>query len=213
MNTSNNITMIEAIQSGDFQLFLKAKHLGIDISFKDNNDNSLLHIAATNGQDRFVNELINIGFQPNTRNNLGCTPLHIAISQSNKLNFLETSKSLIRRGADIEATDNGDETPLLSAAAENQYNGVFFLLNANANPHAKCYYGWTALHHAARHGNLKMFEELINFGADKLVKDNYGKTPLDWAKQYNHQDILSIFAKNIDMSNTLSGARALSRGQ
>ena len=40
----------------------------------------------------------------------------------------------------------------------------------------------TALHYAACEGKIQVVEALLNAGADKAVKNQYGKTALDLAK-------------------------------
>ena len=43
---------------------------------------------------------------------------------------------------------------------------------------------WTPLHHAAWVGHKAIAELLIENGADVNVKEEDGRTPLDWAKPY-----------------------------
>lgn len=44
--------------------------------------------------------------------------------------------------------------------------------------------GYTALHHAAKHGSKELIEILISAGADRLLENNAGETPYMVAKKY-----------------------------
>ena len=52
--------------------------------------------------------------------------------------------------------------------------------------------GLTALMFAARDSTIEMVQVLLDYGADKSIKDNYGKTAYDYAVQSNHKDIISL---------------------
>ena len=47
----------------------------------------------------------------------------------------------------------------------------------------------TALHHAARSGNVKIARYLINAGADKETRDHLGRTPLYCAAEYGKKSL------------------------
>ena len=55
--------------------------------------------------------------------------------------------------------------------------------------------GYTALHLAAKNGHLNACKTLIECGVKKSPR-NYGKTPLDLAKQNNHLEIVD-FLRNL----------------
>ena len=50
---------------------------------------------------------------------------------------------------------------------------------------AKTDQGWIPLHLAALGGDKEIVELLISKGADVNAKDDVGRTPLDWAKQFS----------------------------
>ena len=50
----------------------------------------------------------------------------------------------------------------------------------------------TALHCAARWGNIQVVEALLNAGADKALKANDGKTALDLAEEANYPAIVKL---------------------
>ena len=53
-------------------------------------------------------------------------------------------------------------------------------------------YGETALYYAALWGKIQVVEALLNAGADKAVKDKWGKTALDKAQEKNHTAIVKL---------------------
>ena len=52
--------------------------------------------------------------------------------------------------------------------------------------------GKTALHKAARNGNLELVIDLINLGADIDAKDEQGKIPLHYACVGNHKPVIDL---------------------
>ncbi len=62
---------------------------------------------------------------------------------------------------------------------------------------APLYQGITPLHVAAAVGNKSACEGLLYFQADPLCPDRQGRTPMDYATQANHLDIIKLFQKHI----------------
>lgn len=51
--------------------------------------------------------------------------------------------------------------------------------------------GWTALHHAAYHGDIKSVDQLIEAGANFNAFSNQFKTPLHFAAMNNHDSVVA----------------------
>ena len=108
----------------------------------------------------------------------GRTLLHGAAAAGN-LGMVEV---LLDRGADPDATDSWGHTPLYCAANESAAGGgpvVRALVHAGANVNGRdrlqqC----SALHMAARRGNVEVAEALLDCGADIEIRDRKGDTPL-----------------------------------
>ena len=49
---------------------------------------------------------------------------------------------------------------------------------------------------AALYGKSKALQALIEGGADKNIKDKQGRTALEFAKKYNHPEIVEILLQN-----------------
>jgi truncated hemoglobin YjbI len=130
----------------------------------------------------------------------GRTLLHDAASLAN----LALVEVLLSVGANPNAPDGGSHTPLYSLA--NQYNGpnggtvVRALAQSgakvNANGGAKrC----TALHMAARRGNVEIAEALLECGADIDARDSLGDTPLRRSVNCDKTQVASLLlAKGAD---------------
>lgn len=92
---------------------------GADINKKDFSGNSAFHLAVKDRPDYVVEKLLdiipntNVNKVVNNKNDDGDTPLHLA-ARKGKFN---TVKILVQSGADINACNKKDNTPLLEAFA------------------------------------------------------------------------------------------------
>ena len=109
----------------------------------------------------------------------GRTLLHAASAAGD----VTTVELLLRLGADPNVRDAGGHTPLYSVGNECRVNAgatvVRRLVQAGANVDAqdgvkRC----TALHMAARRGNVEVAQALLDCGASIEVRDSLGDTPL-----------------------------------
>ena len=53
-----------------------------------------------------------------------------------------------------------------------------------------------SLHEAVEKGNFSVVKALISDGADVNTKDNKGRTPLRWAKNSGHTEIVELLRKH-----------------
>ena len=96
---------------------------------------------------------------------------------------MTTVELLLRLGADPNAADGGGRTPLYSVGNECKVAGAGKVVHALVRAGAKvdahdgvkhC----TALHMAARRGNVDVAEALLDCDADIEARDTLGETPL-----------------------------------
>jgi len=138
-----------------------------------------LHYART---AELVREYISAGADIEGRDSIvGGTPLHTIASFGNA----KTIQELIKKGANIAATDAFGETPLHSAAKDGNTEAVETLLSAGANIEAKTNFDNTPLHLAASKGNAENVIALLRAGANREVRNIGGKTPFDLANEDN----------------------------
>ena len=105
--------------------------------------------------------------------------LHQAVSNGD----FALAERLIKNGADVNAKDFRDFTPLHVAAGNWPHRLPMpmaqLLIDRGADVNVKNIYGFTPLHLAARYDHLPMVV-LIDKGADMHAKDNDGCTPLHY---------------------------------
>jgi hemoglobin len=109
------------------------------------------------------------------------TLLHEIAGQGN----VRIVAALLRLGADPNASDGYGQTPLYWVSNAYPYDGaaraavVATLVQAGANVNAReRVKGCSALHMAARRGNVVVAQALLRCGADIEARDTYGDTPL-----------------------------------
>ncbi|KAL8603834.1 hypothetical protein ACOMHN_049653 [Nucella lapillus] len=152
-------------------------------------------VQAVCYSDREVVELLlSRGANTNSLSNFLFTPLHHAIVHQ-KLDLVEL---LIHYKADIEARTLLDVTPLHKACS-NAYNVniVKSLLGHGASVHVEDYQNMTPLHVASRLGKTEIVQLLLESQASTDARDIYERTPLDLARNCQHQHIFAILQHHV----------------
>jgi len=119
--------------------------------------------ACTNGNAPFVRSLLKSGANPNTAIATGETPLHTCARSGSA----DAVRILIEYGARMNAREpKQDQTALMWAAAERHPDVVKAFIDAHADLTAHTKQGFTAIHFAARVGDLESVKELLAAGVD-----------------------------------------------
>jgi ankyrin len=117
--------------------------------------------ACTNGSAAFVDLLLKAGANPNTPVATGVPPIMTCARSGNA----DAVEMLLARGADVNAKEaSQNQTALMWAAAERHPGVVGMLIEANANLQAHTKNGFTALHFAAREGDIESARQLLAAG-------------------------------------------------
>eukprot|EP01123_Difflugia_compressa_P016196 TRINITY_DN980_c0_g1_i2.p1 TRINITY_DN980_c0_g1~~TRINITY_DN980_c0_g1_i2.p1 ORF type:complete len:209 (+),score=53.51 TRINITY_DN980_c0_g1_i2:70-627(+) len=112
------------------------------------------------------------------------TPLLLAAGTNKETTgHVEVVKYLIEKGADVNATDDGQYTSLHLASLNLNYSIAQALLEAKCNVDPVNIDKFTPLHSACEQNNERLVQLLINYGADPTRKDARGKSPLDLARR------------------------------
>lgn len=121
---------------------------GAEVDLADpSNGRKPLMKAAWNEDLRSLDLLLKAGANPNAQDKKGRTALH-HLATKNKELLSETYATMARRligwGANVDATDDQSNTPLMIAAESGNYAVVKALMTSNANPFLKNEMGETA---------------------------------------------------------------------
>ena len=146
----------------------------------DDVGNSCLHLAAKEGNVSCLRVLLSFGAMANVQNDVGLTPLLFAWSS----------------WADVPT-----ESLLRSSALIQVESIIELLLQNGADPTISGHEtGETALHLAARYGQIKLVGRLLQFRGrpDQRSKGKDGLTPLELARKDNspeHQECVKIMSR------------------
>eukprot|EP00051_Salpingoeca_urceolata_P006148 m.81742 g.81742 ORF g.81742 m.81742 type:complete len:380 (+) comp14703_c0_seq1:380-1519(+) len=115
----------------------------------------------------------------NTQDGVGCTPLHCAAQTGNH----EAIAVLLKAGADSSMVNCMCQTPLQVACVNGSLECVKLLMEGPGRNHLHTpdSLGRTALHLAARAKGERIVRALLDAGADPLICDARGETPLHLA--------------------------------
>jgi ankyrin repeat protein len=123
--------------------------------------------ACTNGSARLVDVLLEAGANPNTPIGTGETPLMTCA----RAGSVDAVRLLLVHGANVNAREpNQNQTALMWAAAEQHATVAQVLIEANADLQAHTKSGFTALHFAARVGDMESTRILLGAGLDVNIK-------------------------------------------
>ncbi|KAM6077008.1 nuclear factor NF-kappa-B p105 subunit isoform 2-T2 [Chlamydotis macqueenii] len=181
---------------------------GADVSLLDRHGNSVLHLAATEGDNKILSLLLKhkkISQMVDLSNGEGLSAIHMVVMA----NSMSCLKQLIAAGVNVNAQEQKSGRTALHLAVEQENIPLAgcLLLEGDADVDSTTYDGTTPLHIAAARGSTKLAAVLKAAGADPHienfeplfdlddVKDDEGivpgTTPLDMAANCEVYDILT----------------------
>ena len=179
---------------------------GADIEAKDAKGFTPLGVASYYGHHKIMEFLLNKG--SNIEYKAFCNDIYATnIIWSAKNGHLEAVKCLVEKGADINKTDDRNQTALYWAVAEGHTEIVKYLLSTKCDITIKSgLNGRSALHFCAERGDENLVNTLLDQGADPACLDNQCQSPLTLAALNNHKSTaMIILAKraNLEVTNEI----------
>ncbi|CAG9537301.1 unnamed protein product [Cercopithifilaria johnstoni] len=122
----------------------------------------------------------------------GQTALHLAAANGH----LKLTHLLLTSKAFVNSKSKTGEAPLHLAAQNGHVKVVSVLVEDHgALLEAVTLDNQTALHFAARYGQLAVAQKLLTLGANPNARDDKGQTPIHLAAENNYPDVVKLFLK------------------
>ncbi|MBN1759585.1 MAG: ankyrin repeat domain-containing protein [Chitinispirillaceae bacterium] len=194
----NSIIAAGEIAQGDRQGALQRLKADQEVSSQATSETSLV-AAIEGGKLEQVKKLLDSGVDVNQRfeyefswlmgSNKEVTPLELAAVYNN----VQIVELLLKKGADVNASDGDGYTALIVAARQGNAENLQVLLKAGAKVDARAWAGGiTALNQAAVANHPDCVKVLLAAGADKSIRDNMDSSPLDRAEFWGHKEVIRL---------------------
>jgi len=175
---------------------------------KENNTSAVLELLERGANPNAYQTFLFRGYQEYRR-----SVLHVALRATDERGFgvdvpenTELISALLDYGADVDARDTSEFTPLRLAALRGKLDTVRLLLDRGADINARDHQGQTPLMVAAFSGDEFLLEELLQRGADIDAKSNFDSTALMHAvnflpKAVERVRVLLRYGANVNIRN------------
>ena len=166
----------------------------LDINLKNAKGFTPIQRAIIDNNLQALYELLKLGANPDIQNELGETALYLSVA----LNNIDSLIILLQYKANCNIQKKNGNSPLHLAVKKKQYQFISTLLRNKANPNiVNKLYSQTPTHLALIN---KVNKDILNeFHANKAdifhIKDKFGKTPFDYAKNLRDQNYLNLLKK------------------
>jgi ankyrin repeat protein len=170
---------------------------------------TILFVAVKNGEVNSLRELLKQGANVNALEINIEHPMNTPLHYAAQFGFHDCVYELLEAGANIEAKNHNDLTPLDIAKQNNHEECVQLLENDEEDVSTERFEvetetgettqeniegqnEYTPLHTASKNGNAIILSMLLSSGYDKNEVDKYGKKPLDYAVENNHEECVRV---------------------
>lgn len=148
-----------------------------------------MHCAVHENRSHVVRRLLDLGSDPDTRDDEKVTALHDAANHG----FVDTANWILYYGGHINIQDKDGFTPLHIAAANGRFEMVKLLVEAeNININSRDRNLSTPLHYAVADGHSNISTFLCENGASVNLIDKDGDTPLHVAAYAGQAEMVSL---------------------
>ena len=167
-----------SISSNHFQFLIQAIDPNTDpcehpvVTMDEDEVNKKLYKAASDGNCEEVSACISRGASPQWTGNGGLSALHEAALHGH----VPVARLLLDHGWELDRASDVGETPLHLAALMGQVIMLQFLAVRGAKINTEDNWKSTPLHHAAENGQQAAVRLLLGLGADRSLKNMFGKT-------------------------------------
>ncbi|NXH69454.1 ASB3 protein, partial [Hydrobates tethys] len=185
-----------AAREGNVKMLRKLIKQGYSIDVPDNRGWVPIHEAAAHNSNECLRLLVRAAPSDdyiNSKTFEGLCALHLSARHGS----LESVRVLLEAGADPNEVTTEATTALFLAVENGHADIVKFLLQHGANvegPHS--WSGWNSLHQASFQGCTEIMKILLEKGASKECKDDFGITPLFVAAQYGKLESLRLLVSH-----------------
>ena len=155
---------------------------------------TVLHLAATSGDLEYFTTIVSLGFDINSLDGDGYTPLHRAIEYG----CVSIAKYLISQPNCLCETLTKDNiTPLHDAVGDpSRLSLVQGLVERDVNVNISDCNGATALHYSCRWGHLSIVEYLTTLPHINYTRDFWGRTSIHFAAEFGHGNTVKYLVES-----------------
>lgn len=178
-------TLIDLIKAGKSEE-LQERLNGSAVNMRDEDGNTLLHIAAIKNDTVIVRLLINMDADLEAQNNTGATPLQAALNNS----AYDAVKVLVEYNANIFAKDNEGEKPFDTACKKNVSNLILTAQTVKQKDENQN----TALHLAVKALDKQLTEQILAIVSPGTEYNEEDLSPLGIAYKYTDSETAAEIA-------------------
>jgi ankyrin repeat protein len=184
-----------AVKAGNKEMVEDLIKAGADIYARNEILQTPLHWAADGDSKEMLECLLKAGAKMGAKDSQGRLTVDYVLYWAARYGNTEGVKYLITQGANKDAVNQHQETPLHAAAEDGRTEVVEYLIEAGANKEAVNQHQETPLHWAVQEGHLATVKVLISKGANVQAKTHHNVTPLHLAANGNSKEMLECLLK------------------